>query len=430
MPFPRPLLLSLGVATAGALVYACSSKGTTNPPPPPTYTISKVSGDSQIGSANSALGANLVVSVVDQNNNPATGLFVTWLAGTGGGTVMSGSSQVDANGHATMVRTLGPSAGFQKTLASFSGATGSPITFTSISQIGGAFQIAAASGTPQTDTVLATLPQPFVVTVTDYQHNPVSGVSVSFAVLTGGTGGSVTPTSAVTDASGHASTTLTLGSLSGSDLVAAQATGLVGTPVSFIGNATAGNAAQMSKSAGDSQTALISTTLPSPHTVIIKDGHGNVVGGFKVSWAVGTGGGSISDTAPVSDGSGVASVSRTLGATLGTQTDTAKSTLSGSPIVFVSIGDSIAHTAGVTVGPGISYSPTSVTIAAGGTVTWTWASGSIAHNVEWLTGPGTLPASSAVQTTGTYQVTFTTPGTYTYDCVIHGAAMSGSVIVK
>ena len=427
MPFPRPLLFSLGLATAGALVYACSSKGTTNPPPPPTYTISKVSGDSQVGSANSALGANLVVSVVDQNNSPATGLVVTWLAGTGGGTVTAGSSQVDANGHAAIGRTLGAGAGYQTTLASFTGATGSPITFTSISQIGGAFQIAAASGTPQTDTVLSTLAQPFVVTVTDYQNQPVAGVQVSFTALSSG---NTTPTSAMTDASGHASTTLTLDSLTGPKLVAATVTGLVGSPVSLHATATAGHPTQMAKSAGDSQRAVINSALPNPHAVIVEDAYGNAVGSFKVRWVAGTGGGSVSDTAPVTNSSGMASTIRTLGSTLGAQTDTASAALSGSPIVFVSTGDSVPALAGVTVGPGISYAPTSVTISNGGKVTWTWASGSVAHSVQWLTAPGTKPTDSGVQSAGTYQVTFTMPGTYTYDCAVHGAAMSGTVIVR
>jgi plastocyanin len=63
-------------------------------------------------------------------------------------------------------------------------------------------------------------------------------------------------------------------------------------------------------------------------------------------------------------------------------------------------------------------------------VTFTWAPNSIAHGVQWLAGPGTLPANSAVQTSGTYQATFTTPGTYTYNCIVHGASMSGTVTVR
>ena len=30
----------------------------------------------------------------------------------------------------------------------------------------------------------------------------------------------------------------------------------------------------------------------------------------------------------------------------------------------------------------------------------------------------------------TYPVTFRTPGTYSYDCAVHGAAMSGRIVVQ
>ncbi|HEX4634257.1 MAG TPA: hypothetical protein VH163_10500 [Gemmatimonadales bacterium] len=390
--------------------------------------MSKLSGDSQVGSANAALGANLIVSVVDQNNAAAAGQTVTWTATTGGGSVTSGTSLTDAGGHAAMGQTLGSAAGFQGTTASLSGATGSPITFTSISQIQGAFTIAAGTGGGQSDTVLSQLGAPFQATVTDHLGAPVAGVIVSFNVTAGG--GGLSQAADTSDVSGHVTTTLTLPSTSGTKTVQAGVTGLNGSPVSFTATATAGNAAQLVKSTGDSQGGLIGTALPAPHSVVVKDAHGNGVAGVAIQWAVGTGGGSVSSTGPTSDGTGTVSVTRTLGGTLGTQTDTATASLTGSPIVFLSIGDSVTHVGAVTVGPGISFAPTSVTIGHGGKVTWTWASGSILHGVGWLTAPGTLPTDSPTQTTGTYAFTFTTPGTYTYDCLVHGASMSGTIIVR
>jgi plastocyanin len=428
MAFIRPLAFFIGVAGAAALAYSCSSKGSTNSPPPPTYTLSKVSGDSQVGSANAALGANLVVLVQDQNNAPAAGITVSWLVGTGGGSVPSATSQTDASGHAAMGRTLGPAAGFQTASASLAGAGGSPITFTSISQIQGAFTISQGTGTGQADSVLSTLTAPFQFLVKDHTGAPAAGVIVNFAVTAGG--GTLSQLADTSDAGGAVTTTLTLPANSGVKTVHGTVTGLVGSPVSFTATASAGNAGLMAKSAGDSQGALISTQIPNPHAVLITDAHGNPVNGFQVHWSVGTGGGSVSDTTPTSNGSGLASVFRTLGGSLGPQTDTAKTSLPGSPILFTSFGDSLTHIGAVTVGPGISYSPTTVTIGNGGTVTWTWASGSIAHQVQWLTAPGTLPTGSNLQSSGTYSWTFTTPGTYTYDCSIHGAAMSGTITVK
>jgi plastocyanin len=428
MRLHRPLALLIGIAGTAALAYSCSSKGSTNPPPPPNFTISKLSGDSQVGSANATLGASLVVSVVDQNDAPAAGQTVTWTATTGGGSVTSGTSQTDASGHAAMGRTLGSAAGFQGTTAALSGATGSPITFTSISQIQGAFTIAAGTGGGQSDTVLSQLGAPFQATVTDHLGAPVAGVIVSFNVTAGG--GTLTQAADTSDGSGHVTTILTLPSTSGTKTVQASVTGLLGSPVSFNANATSGTATQMAKSAGDSQVALISTALPNPHTVLVKDAHGNTVAGFKVHWSVGTGGGSVSDTAPLTNASGIAATTRSLGATLGTQTDTASGALTGSPVIFVSTADSVPALGAVTVGPGISFAPTSVTVSNGGKVTWTWANGSELHGVQWLTAPATKPTDSPTQSTGTYQVTFTTPGTYTYDCTVHGAAMSGTILVR
>ncbi|HKR54818.1 MAG TPA: plastocyanin/azurin family copper-binding protein [Gemmatimonadales bacterium] len=428
MRLHRPLALLIGIAGTAALAYSCSSKGSTNPPPPHTYTISKFGGDSQVGSAGTTLGAVLVVYVKDERDSSASGQTVTWTAATGGGNVASGTSLTDLDGHATIQRTLGPAAGFQTTTASLSGATGSPITFTSISQIQGAFTIAAGTGSGQSDTVLTQLSAPFQATVTDHLGAPVAGVVVSFNITAGG--GSLSQSADTSDGSGHVTTVLTLPSVAGGKTVQAAVTGLIGSPVSFTATAMPGNATQMAKSAGDSQAGVISAALPNPHAVVVKDAHGNAVGSFKVRWVAGTGGGSVSDTAPVTNASGIASTIRTLGSTLGTQTDTASATLTGSPVIFVSTGDSVPALAAVTVGPGISYAPTSVTVSNGGKVTWTWASGSIAHSVNWLTAPGTLPTSSGIQTTGTYQVTFTMPGTYTYDCLVHGEAMTGTVIVR
>src|SRR5437016_3053450 len=60
-------------------------------------------------------------------------------------------------------------------------------------------------------------------------------------------------------------------------------------------------------------------------------------------------------------------------------------------------------TLGVTVGPGQSFSPSSGSVTSGGTVTWSWANGSIEHNVTFNDGP-----ASASQSAGSYQRTFPT----------------------
>ncbi len=75
--------------------------------------------------------------------------------------------------------------------------------------------------------------------------------------------------------------------------------------------------------------------------------------------------------------------------------------------------------------------PAQTTVAVGGTVTWTWTgTGSTPHSVQSEGSPSFT--SSAVKTGdgSTYQVTFATAGTYRYDCAVHGAAMSGTIVVR
>ena len=76
------------------------------------------------------------------------------------------------------------------------------------------------------------------------------------------------------------------------------------------------------------------------------------------------------------------------------------------------------------------YSLTPDTIASGATITWTWGASSNSHTVNWDSGPGTLPANSATMTSGTYTAMLSTPGTYHYHCLVHGAAMSGVIVVQ
>ena len=71
------------------------------------------------------------------------------------------------------------------------------------------------------------------------------------------------------------------------------------------------------------------------------------------------------------------------------------------------------------------------TIGVGGTVTWTWTStGAVPHSIESEGSPAFT--SSAIQTGDgqTYQMQFSTPGTYHYDCAVHGPAMSGTIVVR
>lgn len=97
--------------------------------------------------------------------------------------------------------------------------------------------IASASGNGQSAGVGEALADPIVVRVTQ-EGAPLSGTSVSWSVTAGG--GSVSPTTSTTDASGNASTAWTLGPDPGANSLEASASGATGSPVTFSATAVAG----------------------------------------------------------------------------------------------------------------------------------------------------------------------------------------------
>lgn len=174
-----------------------------------------------------------------------------------------------------------------------------------------ATQIAAVSGDGQSGTVGAALPGSIVVKVTDARGTGVSGVAVSFAVVSGA--GSVSPSSATTDASGQASATWTLGTAAGANTATAAVAGLSGSPVTFTATARAGAAARLVKLSGDAQTATVGAALTDSLAVKVTDAFDNPVAGASVTWSATAGGGSLSPTTSATDATGQAKTRWTLG---------------------------------------------------------------------------------------------------------------------
>ncbi|HLN79891.1 MAG TPA: plastocyanin/azurin family copper-binding protein [Thermoanaerobaculia bacterium] len=85
----------------------------------------------------------------------------------------------------------------------------------------------------------------------------------------------------------------------------------------------------------------------------------------------------------------------------------------------------------VQVGPGITFSPATLTVAPGETVTWSFQAFHTSTS-DSQTGPETW--DSGLLSSGTFSHTFQTPGTYPYYCAVHsyagGTAMNGVVEVS
>jgi plastocyanin len=117
-----------------------------------------------------------------------------------------------------------------------------------------------------------------------------------------------------------------------------------------------------------------------------------------------------------------------MGSTAGANTAQASvSGATGSPVTFTATAVADVPppmNAAVTVVDD-SFDPDQRTIAAGGTVTWTWSGTTNQHNVTFASG-----TNSATQAAGTFMRTFAATGSFPYQCTIHGASMSGTIIVE
>lgn len=76
-----------------------------------------------------------------------------------------------------------------------------------------------------------------------------------------------------------------------------------------------------------------------------------------------------------------------------------------------------------------TFTPATLTVRAGNAVTWNFAGARNPHSVVGTFGGASV--DSGTQTgSGTYQFTFATPGTFQYQCGVHGAGMAGRVVVE
>ena len=307
-----------------------------------------------------------------------------------------------------------------------------------------------SAGNAQTATVGTAVGTVPAVLVRDASNNPVAGVSVTFAVATGG--GSILPVAAVlTNASGIATaTSWTLGTAAGANSLTATAApgGISPNPVTFTATGTPGAATQLVIAQQPSATAANGVVLLQQPTVQVRDALGNPAPGVvSVTAGIATGGGTLGGTATVStDAGGLAtfaglSITGTVGvrtlqfasAGLTPDTSTSISITAGAPTqMTISAGNGQSATAGtgVTTAPAVlirdaSNNPVpgvSVAFAVatgGGTVlpvapVTTNASG-IATAASWtlgtLAGANSMTATAAPAGIVTNPVTFTATGT-------------------
>jgi plastocyanin len=284
---------------------------------------------------------------------------------------------------------------------------------------------APGSGDAQTGTAATALANPIRVLITR-DGTPVSGVTVTWNAS--GTGASMFPPSSTTDATGVAEAIWTLPQTSGTGTATATVSGAGGSPANFTATVLAGPATQLRRMAGDAQTGVINAALPVTLEVMAADQFGNGVAGVNVAWQATGGSGSLAPSPSATGASGATTTIWTLGSVLGPQGAEAMATgLAGSPVAFTAIGILTPVTVSV---ENNFFAPNAITIPAGTQVRWVWAAGAGSHSVQSTGSP--IFANSVIMTGGgsVYTHIFSTPGVYTYQCMVHGAAMSGMVTVN
>jgi adhesin/invasin len=293
--------------------------------------LADAGGNEQTGPVNSALADSLVVKVTDALGNPVAGVEVTWSV-SGGGSIAPITVVSGADGLAAAERVLGPAAGAQSAQAAVDEFTGSPVTFSHTAIPANPTALVKFSGDNQEAPGGFEVPKDLVVRLEDADENGIGARAITWVVPAGS--GSVNPVNTTTDANGFATTRWTLPSAVGSYGVSAVFSGL--PAVTFTGTANADVPTTIELVSGNNQSTAVGGALPSPLVVRVTDANDNPVANVGVLWAA-PDGGTVSDAATATNGSGLAQVTRTLGVAPGLYTTTATvDGLSGSPVTFTS----------------------------------------------------------------------------------------------
>lgn len=285
---------------------------------------------------------------------------------------------------------------------------------------------AAQSGNGQTATVNTVLPLQLRAQVTD-AGALAAGVTVTWQVVAGG--GSVDPTSSVTDANGIAVTTWTLGTTAGVQTARAILAGAGGSPQGYTATGNPGPAAAFTKNAGDGQSAGANGAFATNLQVKVADQFNNAIAGVTVNWAVQSGDVTLGAPTSTTNSVGLASKAITAGATAGPAVVRASTaglpdldfnlTVTPAPIEVEAGNIFFTSDKNGTTDPAID------TLNVGQSVRWTASSGT--HNIK------SVPLGSFTTTdfsTGQSRtLTFNSQGTFNYQCGIHGSDMSGTLVV-
>lgn len=348
-------------------------------------TVAAFSVTQQSAQAGALVASPPSVVVRDAGGNPVPNVAVTFAVTAGAGQLTGATQTTNAQGIATVTSwRLGTTPGTNTVSATVTALT--PVSFAATGTAGAPTQLAKSAGDNQTAAVNRPVPVAPQVRVLDVAGNGVSGVSVVFAVETGG--GSAVVANVVTAADGRATIgAWILGPTPGENTLSASVTGL--TTVTFTATATGGAAVSMQPVSLVTQQGIAGQAAGSSPAVVVRDALGNPVAGVAVTFAVTAGSGVLQGAQQLTNANGTAAVtSWTFGTVAGGNTVVASSTglssvtftatTTGLPALIVAFGGNnqaaVAGTA-VTIAPSVRLTDANGQGAGGVNVTFAVSGG-------------------------------------------------------
>jgi hypothetical protein len=281
---------------------------------PVPASVTLVSGEGQRAPAGRALPTPVTAQIVSRSGRPVSGAAVSFRVDPASGSCQPCSDTSDARGLARTIWTLGGAPGRQHLAIAVEGVSVAPVLSAEADPVPANLRIIAADQSPS-GIAGETLAEPVVVRVTDSSGAALGDVPTAWYAPPGG---SVEPLGLRTDSLGEARAIVALGPRAGPQRLQLQV-GNAGTipryPVTL--NGRPGDAAAVRSVSGDAQRGTAGASLRRPIVLRAVDRLGNPVPETTLSLAAGAG--TVSDTLPRTDSSGVVKVVWTLGTTAGAQ---------------------------------------------------------------------------------------------------------------
>jgi len=341
-------------ASAGSYVVTASVSGVTTAAtfalsnsPGAAASVTVSGGGTQSATVNTVFATALMVTVTDAQGNPIPNAVVSFVAPTTGARATFGATgttsataTTDASGHASVAATAGTVIGGYAVTAAVSGVM-TAASFSLSNTAGAAAALTASGGSSQSAQVGTSFAAQLVVTVKDAFGNPVTGAVVGTTLPPGTSASATLSGSTTTNSAGQISLTATANSIPGNYVVTASITGAGSATYSLT------NYAALALSPATASVA--------PRGAKSFTASGGPGSSYTYGFATNASGGTINAT---------------------TGAYVAGPTPNVTDVVKVSDGTGSVATASVTVGAGVSISPTAASVAPRGSKTFIASGGS------------------------------------------------------